>query len=104
MYDSVTLWTVAHQSPLSMGFFSQEYWSGLPFSSSRGSPSARDSNPVSPALQADSLPIEPSGKPFLKLVIIKGERETNLQLADFPSNSGYAMTVVHDFTIHISGI
>ena len=28
---SVTLWTVAHQAPLSMGFFRQEYWSGLPF-------------------------------------------------------------------------
>ena len=26
-------WTVAHQVPLSMGFFKQEYWSGLPFSS-----------------------------------------------------------------------
>ena len=25
--------TVAHQAPLSMGFFRQEYWSGLPFSS-----------------------------------------------------------------------
>ena len=25
----VTLWTVAHQAPLSMGFFRQEYWSGL---------------------------------------------------------------------------
>ena len=29
--DSVTLWTVAHQAPLSMGFSRQEYWSGLPF-------------------------------------------------------------------------
>ena len=28
----VTLWTVAHQAPLSMGFSSQEYWSGLSFS------------------------------------------------------------------------
>ena len=27
----VTLWTVAHQSPLCMGFCRQEYWSGLPF-------------------------------------------------------------------------
>ena len=27
-----TLWTVAHQAPLSMGFFRQEYWSGLPCS------------------------------------------------------------------------
>ena len=25
-----TLWIVAHQSPPSMGFFRQEYWSGLP--------------------------------------------------------------------------
>ena len=27
----VTPWTVAHHTPLSMGFPSQEYWSGLPF-------------------------------------------------------------------------
>ena len=26
----VTLWTVAHQAPLSMGFPRQNYWSGLP--------------------------------------------------------------------------
>ena len=26
-----TLWTVAHQAPLSVGFPRQEYWSGLPF-------------------------------------------------------------------------
>ena len=26
-------WTVACQAPLSMGFFQQEYWSGLPFPS-----------------------------------------------------------------------
>ena len=26
----VTLWTVAPQAPLSMGFLRQEYWSGLP--------------------------------------------------------------------------
>ena len=28
-----TLWTIAHQAPLSMGFSRQEYWSGLPFPS-----------------------------------------------------------------------
>ena len=28
-----TPWTVAHQAPLSMGFFRQEYWSGLAFPS-----------------------------------------------------------------------
>ena len=29
----VTLWTIACQAPLSMGFPRQEYWSGLPFPS-----------------------------------------------------------------------
>ena len=28
-----TLWTAAHQAPLSTGFSRQEYWSGLPFPS-----------------------------------------------------------------------
>ena len=32
-----TPWTVACQAPLSMGFPRQEYWSGLPFPSPRGS-------------------------------------------------------------------
>ena len=27
----MTLWSVAHQAPLSTGFFRQEYWNGLPF-------------------------------------------------------------------------
>ena len=26
-----TPWTVAHQAPLSLGLFTQEYWNGLPF-------------------------------------------------------------------------
>ena len=38
----VTLWTVAHQVPLSLGFSGQEYWSGLPCPSSRGSSPPRD--------------------------------------------------------------
>ena len=29
----VTQWTVVHQAPLSVEFFTQEYWSGLPFTS-----------------------------------------------------------------------
>ena len=31
MSDSVTPWTIAHQSTLSMEFSRQEYHSGLPF-------------------------------------------------------------------------
>ena len=37
----VVLWTLACQTPLSMGFYRQEYWSGLP-SSSRGPSQPRD--------------------------------------------------------------
>ena len=56
----VTLWTVVQQGPLSMGYFRQEYWSELPFSSSRESswPGDWTHISVSPALQADSLPTD----------------------------------------------
>ena len=30
VYLFATLWTVARQAPLSMGYSGQEYWSGLP--------------------------------------------------------------------------
>ena len=56
-----TPWTVACQAPLSMGFPRQEYSSGLPFPSP-GDLSDTGSelvSPVSPALQEDSLPLEP---------------------------------------------
>ena len=32
-----TPWTAAYQAPLSMGFASQEYWSGLPLPSPKES-------------------------------------------------------------------
>ena len=44
MSDSVTLWTIDHQSPLSMGISRQEYSSGLPFPSP-GDLSTQGSNP-----------------------------------------------------------
>ena len=52
-----TLWTVAHQAPLSMGFSRQEYWSGLPFPSPGDLPSP-GIEPGSPALWADALTAE----------------------------------------------
>ena len=33
-----TAWTIAHQAPLSMDVFRQEYWSGLPFPPPRDLP------------------------------------------------------------------
>ena len=51
----VTAWTLAPQTPLSMEFSRQEYWSGLLFPS----PDLSDPGikPRSPALQADCLPL-----------------------------------------------
>ena len=55
-------WTVASQAPLSMGFSRPEYWSGLPRPSPGGLPNS-GIELGSPALQANSLLIEPPGKP-----------------------------------------
>ena len=51
----VTLWTVACQAPLSMGFSKQEYWSGLSFPSPGDLPNP-GIEPGCPDLQANSLP------------------------------------------------
>ena len=56
-----TPWTVAHQASPSMGFSRQEYWSGLPFPSPGDLPD-QGIEPMSPAMQADALTSEPSGK------------------------------------------
>ena len=58
-----TPWTIACQAPLSMGFSSQEYWSGLPCPPPGDLPDP-GIKPVSPALQADSLLSDPWGKPI----------------------------------------
>ena len=61
----VTPWMVARQTPLSLGFSKQEYWSGLPFPPPGyfPDPGIEPMSPVSPALQVGSLPSEPVGKP-----------------------------------------
>ena len=55
-----TPWTIAPQAPLSVGFSSQEYWSGLPVPSPEDLPDP-GIEPRSPALQADSLLSELQG-------------------------------------------
>ena len=64
--DSVTPWTIAHQSPLSMGISWQEYWSGLPFPSPEGlpNPEIELASPASPALASGSFIAEPPWKPL----------------------------------------
>ena len=60
----MTPWTVAHQAPLSMGFSRLECWSGWPCPPPGDLPNP-GMEPGSPTLQADSLPSEPPGKPWL---------------------------------------
>ena len=61
-----TLWTVAWQCPLSLGLSRQEYWSGLPCSSEGDlpNPEIEAAFPLSPALQAVSLPLSQWGSPM----------------------------------------
>ena len=62
----MTLWTVARQVPLSMGFSRQEYWSGLlfPFPGDLSDPGIEPVFPEAAALQADSLLLSHQGSPL----------------------------------------
>ena len=55
----VTLWTIACQDPLPMGFSRKEYWSGLPYPppGDLPDPGIKPASLVVPALQAGSLPV-----------------------------------------------
>ena len=58
----LTLWTVARQAPLSMGFPRQEYWSGLSFPSPEDLPHP-GIEPTSPSLTGGFFTTEPQGEP-----------------------------------------
>ena len=55
----VAPWTVAHPAPLSMEFFRQENWGGLPFPSPENLPNLgiEPTSPAPPALAGNSLPL-----------------------------------------------
>ena len=57
-----TLWTSAHQAPLSMGFSRQEYWRRLPCPPPEDLPDP-GIQLGSPALQVDSLLLSHQGSP-----------------------------------------
>ena len=62
-----TLWTGAHQAPLSMGFSRQEYWSGLPCPFPGNLPHPESSPCLLHLLhrQVDSLALAPPRRPFM---------------------------------------
>ena len=63
--DSATLWTVACQAPLSMGFLQARIWSGLlcPPPRDLPDPGIEPESSVAPALPVDSLPLSHQGDP-----------------------------------------
>ena len=87
-----TPWTVAHQAPLSMEFFRQEYWSGLPFPTQGDlpDPGIEPMSLTSPALASTffttcttwEAPFIKFGKPkrSLCLGLIRDKQNKKLQL------------------------
>ena len=62
---SVTIWTVAHQVPLSMEFSRQKYWSGLSFSTPGdfSDPGIEPTSLASPPSAGRFFTTVPPGKP-----------------------------------------
>ena len=73
MSDSATPWTIQ-----SIEFSRPEYWSGYPFPCPGDLPNP-GIEPRSPALQADSLPFEPQGKPLKTVRVVDKKMLTDLE-------------------------
>ena len=82
---SATPWTVALQTPLSLGFSRQESWSGSPCPSPGDLPDARI-EPGSRALQTDPLPSEPQGSPLSRAIIHSNADKSSISVSS-PSSS-----------------
>ena len=63
--DSVTPWTVAHQTPLSVEFIRQECWSAVPFPSPEDLPNPRIKLVSLPSISRQ-VTTEPPGEPVLQ--------------------------------------
>ena len=87
--DSVTLWTVAHQAPLSMEFSRQEYGSRLPYPTPRDlpDPGIEPKSPASPALAGRFFTTAPPGKPVYRYEALRGVGQKHVQARGFPSRS-----------------
>ena len=91
MSDSAAPWAAALQAPLFIEFSRQKYWSRLPFPSPGYLPDP-GIEPETPKLHADSLPIEPPGKPHdlnLHLKILNQQVLLNLCLSSGLENEDF---------------
>ena len=75
-------WTVALQTPLSMGSSRQEDWSGLPFPSpgDLSDPRIKPASSASPAFQVDSLSAEIPGDNFPSFLKIRFPWSTSSEM------------------------
>ena len=95
-----TPWTVARQTPLSMGFSRPEYWSGLPFPSPGDLP-----NPGvkqgSPALQVDSSPSEPPAKPLIGYTPVQNKKLKKCPVSEL---AGFCLLPEQDISPRLSSL
>ena len=73
----VTLWAIAHQAPLFMGFSRQEYWRGLPWppAGDLPNPGIEPESPAASPLQVDSLLLSHRGSPYMHVHHAKCQTE-----------------------------
>ena len=99
-----TSWTVAHQGPLTMGFPRQEYWNGLPFPSPGDLPYL-GIEPMSPALQVDSLPMSHQRSPeTLDTGPQRAEMYIKRAISVSPESCTLPYKVLHSLTWYICSI
>ena len=106
-----TLWTVARQTPLSMGFSRQEYWSGLPC--------PRPGDLPHPGIELASLYVSCTAGGFFTTSAIRealifwignswdsGQQSEGQQVVSGVSNTrwGWRTTVLYQFSQNLCGI
>ena len=90
-----TSWTVAHQSPLPMGFSRQEYWSGLPCPPPGALLTQRSNHHLLCLLhwQAGSLTLAPPEKPLYLTAVV--QLLSCVRLFATPGTAAYEASLPH---------
>ena len=106
----VTPWTVAHQAPLSMGFFSQEYWNELPFPllGDLPNPGIEPAFPASPLIFSTViyLSYDWESRSCIVLHSIKGPwgSRWQFQVQHFSVTVPFWLSHLFDWSVHSVGI
>ena len=96
-----TLWTVAHQTPLSVGFSRQEQWNGLPFPPPGDLPGS-GSEPASPVLTGGFFTTEAPGKPYSGLADYKLFHHSMNSFREVLTLLAAASHLCHFISLHVT--